>query len=251
MNRIMYIVSLIWLSQATAFSTVPPRMTMMASSSVTKKNWFSVFSSSKDSELSRDGVMRQLEKQEADLQKRRLAAMEELSKYEANLEALQSKKAEYMASSQIAEPPAGGSFSETALRSVVKSFCWRIVAGSVTFITTLQFSGSLQTALKVVASDFFSKSVTMFIGERLMNKSQVGRKKGSDDAGRSLAKALIWRLFAIVNTLAVAIFVSHDLSIAGKIASTDAVFKTALMYFYERVWARVEWGKEYIVEFTI
>lgn len=195
--------------------------------------------------------MRQIEKQEADLNKRRLAAMEELSKYEANLEALQSKKAEYMASSQIADPPVGGSFSETALRSVVKSFCWRIVAGSVTFITTLKFSGSIQTAFKVVASDFFSKSITMFIGERLMNKSQVGRKKGSDDAGRSLAKALIWRLFAICNTLAAAIFISNDLSIASKIASTDAVFKTALMFFYERFWARVEWGKEYIVEFSI
>lgn len=222
-------------------------------SNMASKSWSSWFRSSKDSEpsSSRDIIVRQIEKQEADLNKRRLAAMEELSKYEANLEALQSKKAQYMASSQIAEPPVGGSFSETALRSVVKSFCWRIVAGSVTFITTLKFSGSLQTAFKVVASDFFSKSITMFIGERLMNKSQVGRKKGSDDAGRSLAKALIWRLFAICNTLTVAIFVSKDLSVASKIASTDAVFKTALMYFYERVWARVEWGKEYIVEFSI
>lgn len=253
MNRLFFILHLGLLSQAAAFTAVPPRMTITPlASNILMKSWSSRIRSSKDSESSsRDVIMREIEKQEADLNKRRLAAMEELSKYEANLKELQSKKAQYMASSQIADPPVGGTFSETALRSVVKSFCWRIVAGSVTFITTLKFSGSLQTAFQVVASDFFSKSVTMFIGERLMNKSQVGRKKGSDDAGRSLAKALIWRLFAICNTLAVAIFVSKDLSVASKIASTDAVFKTALMYFYERVWARVEWGKEYIVEFSI
>ena len=84
-----------------------------------------------------------------------------------------------------------------------------------------------------------------------MNKSKAGRKAGADDAGRSLAKALIWRAFAICNTLTMAIFVSKDLSVASKIASTDAVFKTALMYVYERVWARIEWGKEYQMEYFL
>jgi uncharacterized membrane protein len=140
---------------------------------------------------------------------------------------------------------------ETALRSAVKAFCWRVIAGSVTFITTLQFSGSLTQALQVVGADFFSKSFTMFIGERLMNKSQAGRKKGGDNAQRSLVKALVWRVFAICNTLTMAVFISKDFSIASKIASTDAVFKTALMFFYERVWARIAWGKEYLIEFSI
>ena len=156
-----------------------------------------------------------------------------------------------MAASQVAEPPVGGSFSETTLRSAIKSFMWRVVAGTVTFFTTLRFSGSVSTALKVVASDFLSKALTMFVGERLMNKSAAGRKGGSDNASRSLVKALTWRVFAIANTLTMAVFISKDLSIASKIASTDAVFKTALMFGYERVWAKIEWGKEYLVEFSI
>ena len=48
-----------------------------------------------------------------------------------------------------------------------------------------------------------------------------------------------------------AIFISKDLSIAGKIASSDAVIKTAMMFAYERVWAGVEWGKIYDVDFSI
>ena len=225
-----------------------------ASSLVSKVRFPSKFfasPSSSSSSSSSDPVMRQIEKKEALLQRRRQAALDELTKYEESLQLLESRKAEYMAADQLAESPPGGSFSETTLRSAVKAFCWRIIAGSVTFATTLKFSGSVATALQVVGADFFSKAFTMFVGERLMNKSQAGRKAGSDDAGRSLAKALIWRLFAICNTLTMAVFVAKDLSVASKIAGSDAVFKTALMFFYERVWARVQWGKEYLIEFSI
>ena len=135
-------------------------------------------------------------------------------------------------------------FEETAIRSAVKALVWRLVAGSITFVTSYSFSHSVSEALTIVSSDFLSKSLTMFVGERLMNKSQAGRKSGgTDGARRSLAKALLWRAFAIVNTLSVACFVSKDLSVASKIASTDAVFKTALMFTYERVWAKINWGK--------
>ena len=196
-----------------------------------------------------DKVIREFEKKEAAIEKRRNDAIKKLSSYEEDLSKLQSKKAEYQAA--VATTPKAESFTETALRSAVKAFMWRIIAGSVTFVTTLKFSGSMSQALKVVGADFFSKAFTMFIGERLMNKSQAGRKKGGDAASRSLAKALIWRAFAICNTLTMAVFISKDLSVASKIASTDAVFKTALMFFYERVWAGVEWGKEYLIEFSI
>jgi len=91
----------------------------------------------------------------------------------------------------------------------------------------------------------------MFIGERLMNKSQAGRKGGADAAGRSLMKALVWRVFAIVNTLTMSLLISKDLSMASKIAGSDAIFKTGLMFVFERVWARIEWGKEYLIEFSI
>ena len=76
-----------------------------------------------------------------------------------------------------------------------------------------------------------------------MNKSQAGRQSGKDDVGRSLAKALLWRLFAIANTLTMAIFVAKDIRVASKIAGSDAVVKTGMMFGYERMWAKIEWGK--------
>ncbi|CAB9507033.1 expressed unknown protein [Seminavis robusta] len=198
-----------------------------------------------------DAVLRSLEKKEAKMRKQAEEAQSKLSMAEATIEMLQSKKQEYLNGLSLAKTPPGGNFSETAVRSAVKAFLWRIVAGTVTFITSYRFSGSVTTALSIVGSDFFSKAFTMFFGERLMNKSKAGRASGSDGIGRSLTKALIWRLFAIANTLTMAFFVAKDLSIASKIAGSDAIFKTALMFFYERIWARIQWGKEYEIEFSI
>jgi uncharacterized membrane protein len=48
-----------------------------------------------------------------------------------------------------------------------------------------------------------------------------------------------------------AIFFAKDITIAYKIAGFDSVFKTLLMFFFERIWARIEWGKEYLIEFSI
>ena len=172
-----------------------------------------------------------------------------LNEFTTRIEDLEKKKNEYLNGASLAKVEQN--FTETTARSAVKAMLWRVIAGSVTLITTLKFSGSLTYALKVVGSDFFSKAFTMFIGERLMNKSSAGRKGGADSAGRSIAKALIWRLFAIANTLTVCFFISKDFSMASKIAGSDAIFKTFLMVGYERVWANAEWGKEYQVEFAI
>jgi len=177
--------------------------------------------------------------------------LEKVNQFDDISSTLEKKKNDYLDGLALGTVPEGANFSETTARSAVKALMWRVIAGSVTFITSLKFSGSIKVALSIVGSDFLSKAATMFIGERLMNKSQAGRQSGADDAGRSLAKALIWRLFAICNTLAAGLLISKDLSIASKIAGSDAIFKTALMFVYERVWAKIEWGKEYQIDFLI
>ena len=97
--------------------------------------------------------------------------------------------------------------------------------------------------------DLFSKSITMFLGERLWNNVQWGREDTGDSAKRSLAKAIAWRIFAACNTFFAAIVLNKGkegaMGVAGKIAGTDSVFKTVLFFFYERAWAIVSWGKEF------
>ena len=141
---------------------------------------------------------------------------------------------------------------ETALRSAVKAIGWRFTAGIVTACTSFFFTGSLAMMYALVGWDLCSKSVTMFIGERIWNNFDWGKEKGDaeasgggkDSAKRSLAKALAWRAFAAVNTFVGATLLSKGkVGAAGKIAGADSVIKTVLFYFYERVWAQINWGK--------
>mmetsp|Transcript_7441 Transcript_7441/g.16390 ORF Transcript_7441/g.16390 Transcript_7441/m.16390 type:complete len:229 (-) Transcript_7441:790-1476(-) len=133
---------------------------------------------------------------------------------------------------------------ETPLRSFVKAAGWRFTAGVVTAASSFIFTGSLATAASIVGWDLFSKSGTMFIGERLWNNVKWGKSKSGDSSQRSLAKALAWRLFAALNTLfAATVLTKGKAGVAGKIAGSDSVVKTVLFFFYERVWAVVAWGK--------
>lgn len=208
----------------------------------------SLFVSTKD-EISDSPVLRSIDSKMQNIHKMKEKYKEMLDKYQTELEVLQTQKQEYLEGIKLGKVKKN--FSESALRSAVKAILWRIIAGGITFITSLKFSGEITTALKIVGSDFFSKVLTMFIGERLMNKSQAGRTSGSDSASRSMVKALVWRAFAVVNTLGASLFFAKDLRMASKIAGSDAVFKTFLMFFYERMWSNIEWGKEYIIEFSI
>mmetsp|Transcript_11073 Transcript_11073/g.15525 ORF Transcript_11073/g.15525 Transcript_11073/m.15525 type:complete len:225 (-) Transcript_11073:51-725(-) len=143
-------------------------------------------------------------------------------------------------------------FEETTRRSFVKALAWRITAGIITFITSFLFSGgNMKTAATIVGSDFVSKAGFMFLGERLWSKVKWGTNEKADSKSRSASKAILWRIFAASNTLFAAAFISKDLSIAAKVASSDTVFKTGLFYLNERMWQRIEWGKTYIVEYNL
>ena len=82
---------------------------------------------------------------------------QKLDKFEMGLEVLKSKKMRYLEGIELGQPPKGSNFGETMRRSAVKAMMWRVIAGTVTLITSLKFSGSLATALRIVGSDFFSK----------------------------------------------------------------------------------------------
>ncbi|CAM9101849.1 unnamed protein product [Chrysoparadoxa australica] len=150
-----------------------------------------------------------------------------------------------------APPPSMVTFGESPQRSLTKALLWRLTAAVVTLCTGLFFSGDLAVAATIVGSDFVSKAGFMFLGERLWTRVQWGQGGKGDSTQRSLAKAVLWRVFAAANTLICSAFLAKDLGIAGKIAGADTVFKTALFFFNERVWSKVEWGKEYNPEYQI
>ena len=60
---------------------------------------------------------------------------------------------------------------------------------------------------------------------------------------RSLIKGLSWRATASVDTLLIALLVTHDFSTAFKIGAVEVFTKVALYYGHERVWQKLKWGQ--------
>jgi sulfate adenylyltransferase large subunit len=59
---------------------------------------------------------------------------------------------------------------------------------------------------------------------------------------RSIAKAICWRATGSLDTFLIAALVTGNLKLAGGVALSEIVTKTALYYLHERAWALIPWG---------
>jgi uncharacterized membrane protein len=63
-----------------------------------------------------------------------------------------------------------------------------------------------------------------------------------ESQGRSLAKAVSWRITGTIDTFVISAIVTGRLTLAGSIAATELFTKILLYYFHERAWAAIHWG---------
>ena len=61
--------------------------------------------------------------------------------------------------------------------------------------------------------------------------------------GRSVAKAISWRILASLVTGLIAFVFTENLMIAVGIGSTEALAKIFLYWGHERLWDRIPWGR--------
>jgi len=61
---------------------------------------------------------------------------------------------------------------------------------------------------------------------------------------RSIAKATTYRLFATSLVFGIAFIYTGNIGNAARIGLSAAVAKTALYYFWERLWSHITWGVE-------
>lgn len=60
---------------------------------------------------------------------------------------------------------------------------------------------------------------------------------------RSIAKALSWRVIAVIITTVTAYLFTKDTSIAFGVGAVDSLVKLATYYGHERMWARFSFGR--------
>jgi uncharacterized membrane protein len=66
--------------------------------------------------------------------------------------------------------------------------------------------------------------------------------KGREAHGRSLAKAVSWRIFASIDTFIISFFVTGKMSLAGTIAAVEVMTKIVIYYLHERACGRAYLG---------
>ena len=136
--------------------------------------------------------------------------------------------------------------NESVLRSLLKSFSWRIIAVSDTILTVLLITCvfgdcSLKNALTIGFLEFLIKLVTYFVHERVWLSIQFERRFG---VTRTIYKTLSWRVLATVVTFIIAgeILNSKD-NAALYIAGIEVFTKSLLYYIHERLWLTLPLGK--------
>jgi uncharacterized membrane protein len=63
---------------------------------------------------------------------------------------------------------------------------------------------------------------------------------------RSGVKAITWRVVGTVDTFVLSLLITHKPITAASIAGFEVLTKTVLYYYHERVWNKVEWGREQV-----
>ena len=136
--------------------------------------------------------------------------------------------------------------NESVLRSLLKSFSWRIIAISDTILTVLLITCvfgdcSLKNALTIGFLEFLIKLVAYFIHERIWLSIQFEKRFG---VTRTIYKTLSWRVLATVVTFIIAgeILSTKD-NAALYIAVIEVFTKSLLYYMHERLWLILPLGK--------
>ena len=136
--------------------------------------------------------------------------------------------------------------NESVLRSLLKSFSWRIIAVSDTILTVLLITCvfgdcSLKNALTIGFLEFLIKLFAYFVHERIWLSIQFEKRFGIT---RTIYKTLSWRVLATVVTFIIAgeILNTKDNS-ALYIAGIEVFTKSLLYYMHERLWLILPLGK--------
>ncbi len=137
----------------------------------------------------------------------------------------------------------------TKKRSLIKSLTWRLLGSIDTFILSLiiiNYSSEKYTydlALYIASFEIITKTILYYFHERIWNIFKIGRLKEKVRRGRSLFKAMTWRVIASLDTFFLSYIITGRFDWATSIAIFEIITKSIIYYFHERAWNRVKWGR--------
>ncbi len=149
--------------------------------------------------------------------------------------------------------------------SFTKGVTWRIIGTLDTIMLSYIFTGSVESALKIGATEVFTKILLYYFHERLwfrvkwgltlkesakhLSAEESANYENKDEFWeeshlRSVIKGISWRIVGTLDTIIIASFWTGDYSKALKIGFTEVITKVTLYYFHERIWMHFTRKKE-------
>lgn len=134
---------------------------------------------------------------------------------------------------------------ETHVRTIVKAAIYRVMSILTTVLMTLAFGGSIAQAWSMGAIALIIGSTHYYLYDRLWLYIPWKRSTdGNDSQMRSIVKAVIYRVTAMISIAITARLVFADSTlIAFMMAFGKFVLASATYFVIERVFNIIEWGK--------
>ena len=95
----------------------------------------------------------------------------------------------------------------------------------------------------IASFEIITKTILYYFHERIWNIFKIGRLKEKVKRGRSLFKAMTWRIIASLDTFFLSYIITGRFDWATSIAIFEIITKAIIYYFHERAWNRVKWGR--------
>ena len=139
---------------------------------------------------------------------------------------------------------------ETHLRTIVKAAIYRVMSIVTTVIMTLLFGGSIEQAWSMGLIVLIIGSTHYYLYDRLWLYIPWRRSdEGNDSRVRSIVKAVVYRITAMMSIAITARLVFADSNLIAFLVAFGKFILASVTYFViERVFNLIEWGKVKPVE---
>jgi uncharacterized membrane protein len=134
---------------------------------------------------------------------------------------------------------------ETHLRTIVKAAIYRVMSIVTTVIMTLLFGGSIEQAWSMGLIVLIIGSTHYYLYDRLWLYIPWRRSdEGNDSQVRSIVKAVVYRITAMMSIAITARLVFADSNLIAFLVAFGKFILASITYFViERVFNLIEWGK--------
>lgn len=142
---------------------------------------------------------------------------------------------------------------EARARSLTKSITWRVIGTLNLMVVSFIYTNSYIFSANIGVIDLVSNIILYFIHERLWNMTDWGQLSidnlFAETRRRSISKAITWRVLASSYLVLISYLISNQIITSLGIMAIDTIANIIEYYLHERVWDKIEWGKnEYIFE---